>query len=144
MHLFFGDERMVPPDDPASNYGMVQRELIGSVPIPAGNVHRIHGELSAGEAGIQYAEDLQIFFKRILPRFDLIMLGIGEDGHIASLFPHTASVGEQTRTVLGYFVPQLNSWRVTLLLPVLVNAREILSWWREGAKRRSSGNPGRR
>jgi len=126
VHLFFGDERMVPPDDPASNYGMVHQELLSRVPVPADHIHRIHGEHSALDAAMEYEGELVKFFGRAMPRFDLITLGVGEDGHTASLFPHTSSVSEQTRSVLGYFVPQLNSWRVTLTLPVLLNARDIL------------------
>ncbi len=75
---------------------------------------------------MEYEGELAKVFGVTVPRFDLITLGVGEDGHTASLFPGTASLGEQTRNVLGYFVPQLNSWRVTLTLPVLLNAREIL------------------
>jgi 6-phosphogluconolactonase len=126
VHLFFGDERMVPPDDPASNYGMVFRELVSRIPIPAENVHRIRGEASATDAGTEYETELQKWFGGHLPRFDIVVLGVGEDGHTASLFSGTGSLGEVSRMAIGYFVPQLNSWRVTLTLPVLLNARETL------------------
>ena len=126
VHLFFGDERMVPPNDPASNYGMVFREMVSRVPIPADNVHRIRGESSAADAGREYEAELQKWFGGRLPRFDIVLLGIGEDGHTASLFPGTDSLNEVSRMAIGYFVPQLKSWRVTLTLPVLLNARETL------------------
>jgi len=126
VHLFFGDERMVPPDDPASNYGMVHRELLSRVPVPVGHIHRIRGERPPVDAAVEYEAELAEFFGGMLPRFDLVILGVGEDGHTASVFPHTAAVSEQTRNVLGYFVPQLNSWRVTLTLPVLLNASNVL------------------
>jgi 6-phosphogluconolactonase len=126
VHLFFGDERMVPPEDPASNYGMVSRELVSRVPIPPDNVHRIRGEISAMDAGRQYETELEKSFHGRLPRFDILILGVGEDGHVASLFPGTDSLTEVSRVAIGCFVPQLNSWRVTLTLPVLVNARETL------------------
>jgi len=126
VHLFFGDERMVPPDDPASNYGMVSRALVSQISIPAENVHRIRGETSAAEAGKEYGTELRMWFGDRLPRFDIVLLGIGEDGHTASMFPGTDSLREATKMAIGYFVPQLNSWRVTLTLPVLLNARETL------------------
>ncbi len=126
VHLFFGDERMVPPDDPASNYGMVSRTLISRISIPPENIHRIRGETSAPDAANDYETELQRWFGDHLPRFDIVMLGIGEDGHTASLFPGTDSLREATKMALGYFVPQLNSCRVTLTLPVLLNARETL------------------
>lgn len=126
VEIFFGDERMVPQDDPASNYGMVHKELLSRVPVPVEHIHRIRGEHFAPDAAMEYEGELAKVFGVTVPRFDLITLGVGEDGHTASLFPGTASLSEQTRNVLGYFVPQLNSWRVTLTLPVLLNARDIL------------------
>jgi 6-phosphogluconolactonase len=126
VHLFFGDERMVPPDDPASNYGMVSRELVSRVPIPLENIHRIRGEASGVDAGRAYETELQKCFGGHLPRFDIVLLGVGEDGHTASLFPGTDSLKEASRMAIGYFVPQLNSWRVTLTLPVLLNACETI------------------
>jgi 6-phosphogluconolactonase len=126
VHLFFGDERMVPPDDPASNYGMVSRELVSHIPIPPENIHRIRGEASAVDAGMEYETELQKCFGGRVPRFDIVILGVGEDGHTASLFPGTDALIEGSRMAIGYFIPQLNIWRVTLTLPVLLNARETL------------------
>jgi 6-phosphogluconolactonase len=126
VHLFFGDERMVPPDDPASNYGMVVKELVSCIRIPHANVHRIRGEAPADDAAREYETDLQQWAEGGLLRFDVVLLGIGEDGHLASLFPETVSLTEVARMAMGYFVPKLNSWRVTLTFPVLRNAREIV------------------
>src|SRR5206468_10747667 len=94
VHLFFGDERIVPPDDPQSNFGMVARELLKHLVIPEGNIHRIHGELPAAEAASEYAIELRAIFNSEIPRFDLMLLGAGEDGHTASLFPGTEAVAE--------------------------------------------------
>jgi len=126
VHLFFGDERMVPPDDTASNYGMVLRALVSRISIPAEHVHRIRGEIPAADAAREYETELLKWFGGDLPCFDVVLLGVGEDGHTASLFPGTASLVEASRTAIGYFIPQLNSWRVTLTLPVFLNARDTL------------------
>jgi 6-phosphogluconolactonase len=126
VHLFFGDERMVPPGDPASNFGMVERKLTSRVPIPMENIHRIRGESEVHDAEMEYEGELRRWFRGRRPRFDIVLLGVGEDGHTASLFPDTDALRESTKNVLGYFVPQLQAWRITLTLPVLLNAREIL------------------
>jgi 6-phosphogluconolactonase len=99
---------------------------VSRIPIPPKNIHRIRGEASAADAGREYETELQKWFNGRLPRFDIVMLGVGEDGHTASLFPGTDSLREASRMAIGYFVPQLNSWRVTLTLPVLLNARETI------------------
>jgi 6-phosphogluconolactonase len=126
LHLFWGDERMVPPEHQDSNFRMVQETLLDHVKIPAGNVHRIRGEITPEQAAREYAELLHSHFKADLPRFDLILLGIGEDGHTASLFPGTDAVEECVKHVTAVFVPRLDTWRVTLTFPVLNAAREIL------------------
>jgi 6-phosphogluconolactonase len=126
VHVFFGDERMVPPDDPASNYGMVQRQLLSRIPIPVESVHRIRGEASAADASKEYEAELQKWFNGRLPRFDIVVLGVGEDGHTASLFPGTDSLRGGSKMAIGYYVPQLKSWRVTLTLRVLLNARDTI------------------
>lgn len=91
VHVFFGDERAVPPTHPDSNYGQAQTTLLGHVPIPLENVHRIHGELGAEAAAKRYGEHLQDFFDGGPPTFDLHILGMGDDGHTASLFPHVSA-----------------------------------------------------
>lgn len=126
VHLFFGDERAVPPDHPDSNYGMIRRELIDRIPVPEENVHRIHGELSPQEATQKYADEIQWYFNKEIPRFDCVLLGVGEDGHTASLFPGTEALNERESPVAASFVPRLGTWRVTLTFPVINNAREVI------------------
>lgn len=128
-HLFFGDERCVPVDSPFCNYRMAHEALIGSIEIPAANVHRIAADQPNPEqAASDYQSELaRIFGSGQVPAFDLILLGMGSDGHCASLFPGTAALAEKSRLVvrnepgLEPFVP-----RVTLTLTVLNNARNVL------------------
>jgi 6-phosphogluconolactonase len=126
VHLFFGDERSVPPDHPDSNYGMARRELIDQVLIPGGNVHRIHGELPPLDAAREYGTELQSVCGKGIPRFDCVLLGLGEDGHTASLFPGTEALNEREKSVVALFVPRLNTWRITMTFPVLNNARDVI------------------
>ena len=126
VQIFFVDERMVPPSDPASNFGMVQQELLSHIKIPTQNVHRIQGELDAMQAGEMYDKELRIAFPNAVPQFDLILLGVGEEGHTASLFPGSAALHETERYAVANFVAVQNAWRVTLTLPVINNARKII------------------
>jgi 6-phosphogluconolactonase len=126
IHLCFGDERMVPPADPESNYGMVRHEIICRVPLPAGNVHRIRGERPPDIAAGEYAADLGRALSLSGGRFDLMLLGLGDDGHTASLFPGTDVLGEREKSVRAVFVQRLSAWRVTLTLPVINGARNVL------------------
>ena len=131
MYFFFGDERHVPPTDPESNYRMANESLISKVPIPPQNVHRIHTELEATVAADQYEAELKKFFQGHSttdgwPRFDLIMLGMGPDGHTASLFPGTAALNEKSRWVAANWVEKLNTWRITFTFPVINYAAEVL------------------
>jgi len=125
VHLFFTDERCVPPDDPQSNYGMVAKELVSQVPIPPDNVHRMRAELGAGEAAAQFERELRTVFGDEGPNFDVILLGIGGDGHTASLFPSTDVLTESRRWVCAVFVPRLNRWRVTLTFQSINRGKEI-------------------
>ncbi|HUJ78865.1 MAG TPA: 6-phosphogluconolactonase [Nitrospiria bacterium] len=129
LHLFWGDERCVPPDDPASNYRMAQETLISRVPIPSENVHRIPAELSEpGRAADLYEAELRKFWNGTpgdWPRFDLVLLGIGADGHIASLFPGSPALDETTRWVAAPYVDRLNSHRLTLTLPVFNHGGQV-------------------
>ena len=125
LYLIFVDERMVPPDDPESNYGMVRREFISRFPIPPLHVYRIRGEAKADAAARDYEQELQTVFPLFAGRCDLILLGVGEDGHTASLFPETEVLREMQRKVQAVFVPRLGSWRVTLTLPVINGARTV-------------------
>ena len=128
VHLFWGDERCVPPDHPESNFGMVHRALLSKIKIPAGNSHRMAGEREPQAAAADYEKELQRFFgleSGASPRFDLILLGIGEDGHTASLFPGSDALNETEHPVVAPFVEKLNSYRLTLTLPVLNHGAEV-------------------
>ena len=127
--VFFGDERCVPPEDPASNYGAARALLLSRVPIPAGNIHRMRGEEDPARAVAAYEAELRAAFGLEaggVPRFDLILLGLGEDGHTASLFPGSPALRETNRLVAAPFVERLSAYRLTLTLPVLNAAREVL------------------
>jgi 6-phosphogluconolactonase len=128
-HIFFADERFVPLDDKESNYRLIQKYLLSHITIPEENVHPIPTdedrlELSAKE----YEDDLRTFFalnKDALPAFDLIMLGIGEDGHTASLFPGASSLRETERLAIPVITDRSPSERISLTLPVINNAKNI-------------------
>jgi len=126
LHLFWGDERMVPPEHQDSNYRLVQETLLDHINIPDENVHRMRGEIVPDEAAAEYAELLYNHFAVSPPCFDLMLLGLGTDGHTASLFPETDAVEECEKHAVAVFVPKLDAWRVTLTLPVLNAARKIL------------------
>ncbi len=124
--VFFGDERHVPPDHPDSNYGMARAALLAEVPLRAESVHRIRGELEAAAAAAEYEAEL----RRALgpgdpapPRLDLALLGLGADGHTASLFPGSPALLEASRLVVAPWVEHLRHHRITLTLPMLRAAR---------------------
>jgi 6-phosphogluconolactonase len=118
VHVFFGDERAVPPDDDDSNYKMAREALLDHVPVAS--VHRMQGELPPDEAAEAYEEELRGFFgPDELPRFDLILLGIGGDGHTASLFPETSALEVHDRWVVANPVLKLETTRITLTVPVI-------------------------
>lgn len=126
VHVFFGDERSVPPDDPQSNYGMAEETLLSRVPIPRDQIHRMRGELPPEEAAADYEGQLKEFFKGEPPRIDLILLGMGDNGHTASLFPGLKAVHEQQRWVVAEYVEEVGMWRITLS-PVVINlARQVI------------------
>jgi 6-phosphogluconolactonase len=128
--LFFGDERHVPPNDPESNYRMANEALLNRVNIPAANVFRVKAENpNADAAAADYETQLRSFFALKpgeFPRFDLIFLGMGPDGHTASLFPDSAGLKEQSRLVIANWVEKFNTHRISFTFPVLNNAREVL------------------
>jgi 6-phosphogluconolactonase len=129
-HLFWGDERHVPPDHPDSNFRMAREAMIDHVPIPAENVHRIPAEEpDAQRAAAEYEAALRSFFAlppRELPRFDLILLGLGKDGHTASLFPGGDALRERERLVVAPWVEAQKTFRITLTAPVLSHARRAM------------------
>ncbi|MFW5709079.1 MAG: 6-phosphogluconolactonase [Chloroflexota bacterium] len=125
-HLFWGDERTVPPDHDDSNYRTAYETLVKHVGIPDDNVYRVHGELNPVDAAARYQQTLEDFFGAgTLPVFDLVLLGIGDDGHTASLFPHTPALQETSRWVVANQVPQENTTRITLTVPVINASRTI-------------------
>jgi len=126
VHLFWGDDRCVPPDHPRSNFGMANELFIRSVPIPSENVHRIRGELGSEAGAQQYEEELRSFFGNEDPRLDLVHLGVGDDGHIASLFPFQLhNLTERERLSLPAIEQELGEPRVTLSLGVINSARVV-------------------
>lgn len=130
VHFFWGDERHVPPDHPDSNYRMAHETMLSKVPIPPANVHPIKSEYAeASRAADEYERLLGKFFSLAagqFPRFDLLLLGMGPDGHTASLFPGTAALHEQTRLAVANWVAKFNTNRITLTPPVLNNAARII------------------
>ena len=125
VHLFWGDERCVPPGHARSNFGMADAAFVSRVPIPPENVHRMHGELPPERGAAEYAEELAAFFGAGGPRFDLVHLGVGPDGHVASLFPFSGPLRERGRTVATALHRPLGEPRLTLTLPVLNAARRV-------------------
>lgn len=146
VHVFWGDGRCVPPDDPASNARMAHEALLAQVALPPANVHRVPVELGAPEAvAAAYEAELRAFFgptsppfplsargegerggEVALPRFDLVLLGMGADGHTASLFPGSPALAEQQRLAVPVYAAHLASWRVTLTLAVLNAAHTVV------------------
>ena len=130
VHLYWGDERCVPPDDPASNYGMAREAFIRHVPIPEANVHRMRGEDEPAEAARAYAQDLLRPPARAAhaatdwPVFDLVLLGLGADGHTASLFPRTAALKDDEHVVVVN-EGEGTGPRLTVTLPVINAARRV-------------------
>jgi 6-phosphogluconolactonase len=136
VHVFWGDERCVAPDDPRSNYRMTRESLIDAVPIPEENVHRIHGEDDPHRAARDYERELRAEFGKAEGpperSFDQVLLGMGQDGHTASLFPGSPAVTEAERWVLAQHVEQPAMWRITLT-PVVLNAAADVTFLVAGA-----------
>jgi 6-phosphogluconolactonase len=140
IYFFWGDERHVPPDHPESNYRMVREALLSKVPVPPEDIFRIHAEeQDAAAAALQYEQTLKDFFHLTpgqIPRFDLILLGVGPDGHTASLFPETAALSEPRRLVVANWVPKFNTDRLTFTFPVL-NAAACVMFLASGTDKAS-------
>jgi len=135
--LYWVDERCVPPDHPDSNYGVAKELLLTKVPIPEANVFRMEGELPPEEAANRYESYLRNSMKlegAESPSFDFLALGMGDDGHTASLFPHTQALHEIGRIVVANRVPQKDTWRITLTFPVINQAKEV-AFEMEGPKK---------
>lgn len=130
VFFFWGDERHVPPDSSDSNFRMANETLLSKLPIPQKNIFRPATELSdAREAARKYAQALQDYFRPAaneFPRFDFILLGMGPDGHTASLFPGTAALQEKDEFVVANWIEKLNTFRITFTYPVLNNAASVM------------------
>jgi 6-phosphogluconolactonase len=128
LDLFWVDERCVPPDNSESNYRMTREALLDHVPLKPEQIHRMKGELEPDDAATEYEAELKKSFSlqgAEIPRFDLVQLGIGPDGHTASLFPHTEALNETKRLVTANYVEKLDMWRVTLTRPTINQARQV-------------------
>lgn len=126
VHVYFGDERMVPPDHAESNYRMADEALLSKVGIPPENVHRIDGVGDAAANASVYESELRGLFADVeWPRLDHVLLGMGDDGHTASLFPGTNALNETRLWVAPNWVEKLGAWRVTLTAPAINAARHV-------------------
>ncbi|GGA66969.1 6-phosphogluconolactonase [Edaphobacter acidisoli] len=128
LDLYWVDERCVPPTDPDSNYRMTNEALLSKVSLPQDQVHRMEGELDPAVAAARYESVIRNSFRlegAETPTFDLILLGMGDDGHTASLFPHTEALSDLTDIVTANHVPQKDTWRITLTWPVINQGREV-------------------
>jgi 6-phosphogluconolactonase len=129
VRFTFGDERCVPPDNPQSNFRMARENLFVPAGVPEQSIMRLRGEIDPQMAAQEYEDELNaLAAERGEPmyRHDLILLGLGEDGHTASLFPGTTALDETTRRVAANFVPKLDAWRLTFTLPLINDARHVL------------------
>ncbi len=126
VHVFFTDERCVPPDDESSNYRMVTQALLDHVSIPADHIHRMKGELPPNDAADDYEQRLRECVSEPDGKFDFVLLGLGADGHTASLFPNTEALNATERWCVANAVPALDTHRLTLTYPILNSARRLV------------------
>ncbi|MGA3160084.1 MAG: 6-phosphogluconolactonase [Terracidiphilus sp.] len=128
LDLYWVDERCVPPGHADSNYRMTREALLDRLPLRPEQIHRIEGELEPEVAAAHYESELRNSFRlegAESPRFDLVALGMGSDGHTASLFPHTGAIHQMSSLVTANYVPQADAWRITLTWPVINHARSV-------------------
>lgn len=128
-HFWWSDERHVPPEHPDSNFKLANDALLAHAPIPSQNIHRVHGENpDASQAALEYEHELRAEFPEntSFPQFDLILLGMGSDGHTASLFPGTKALNADRRLVVANWVGKLFTWRITFSPPLLNAARAVI------------------
>ncbi len=128
IHFTFGDERCVQPDDPQSNFRMARESLFVLAAVPESSVARLRGEIDPQIAAQEYQDGLAVLAAQcgeMVYRHDLILLGVGDDGHTASLFPGTAALEEKARKVVANFVPKFDSWRLTFTFPLINQARHV-------------------
>jgi 6-phosphogluconolactonase len=133
VHVYFGDERCVPPDDEQSNYRMAQKTFLTAVAIPPNNVHRMRGEIDPAEAASEYAALLRANLGD-QPRLDLVLLGLGADGHTASLFPGTPPETDNDHLVRAVYAQSQAMWRITMT-PKVLNAGRVVAFALEGAEK---------
>jgi len=126
VHIFWSDERFVPEDDPRSNSFMARQSLLNHVPIPSENIHSIHYGDSPAQAASRYEDELREFFSRQNPDFHLILLGLGSNGHIASLVPHTPVLKIKDRWVAEVYVKELDMYRITFTAPFINQASQVV------------------
>lgn len=138
VQVFFSDERFVPPDSAESNFRMANEALLSKVPIPERQVHRVATvDITPQQSASNYEEGIRRVFHAGLddtPRFDLILLGLGPDGHTASLFPGTEALGEEESLVVPNFVPKFDSWRITFTYR-LINAAAVVAFLAQGEEK---------
>ena len=129
VRFTFGDERCVPPDNPQSNFRMARENLFVPASVPEKSIIRMRGEIDPQIAAQEYEDQLNALATKrgeLIYQHDLILLGLGDDGHTASLFPGTAALDETTGRVVANFVPKLNAWRLTFTFPLINHARHVL------------------
>lgn len=128
-HFFWSDERTVPPDHPDSNYRMAREAMFKHVDVSESQIHRIHAEVEdPNRAAEEYEKEIRQHFNVVsdVPQFDLILLGMGPDGHTASLFPGTEALNEQTRLVVSNWVSKFNTYRITFTVPLINHAASVM------------------
>jgi len=128
IRITFGDERCVPPDDSQSNFRMAREALFIPAAVPEKSIMRMHGEIDPEISAQQYENQLDVLAAQRgeeIYQHDLILLGLGDDGHTASLFPGTAGLEERERRVIANFVPKFSSWRLTFTFPLINHARQV-------------------
>jgi 6-phosphogluconolactonase len=127
VHFFWGDERCVPPDDNQSNFRMARETLLSRIKISESQIHRMKGELPPEESAVDYEKQIfSHFHSQEIPHFDFVFLGMGDDGHTASLFPNTPALNVNDRLVVSNFVEKLDSMRLTMTVPVFQRASKIV------------------
>ena len=126
VYFFFSDERCVPPDSPESNYRMADETLLTPLEVPDSNIFRWHGEEKPEKAAADYEFEIKSFFRSDMPVFDLVLLGMGSDGHTASLFPHSPALHESESLAVSNWVEKLNSFRLTFTYRLINNAANVM------------------
>lgn len=126
VHVFWSDERCVPEDDPRNNSLMARQTLLNHVPIPPANIHTICCDTSPQQAAQEYERELRQYFSTSNPNFHLVLLGLGANGHVASLFPHTQVLNEKERWVSEVYVEKLGMYRVTFTAPFINQASQVV------------------